>query len=276
MRSLLSILVLFSTSIFGQSITSTITSVNGGYTLTCLNTSLNLTVSASTTNSYQSTWHTSQSTSFSGNNVTISNPDTYTVITKDLISNDSVSNILVIYQDTLKPKVKRDTIYFHCGSVPGAQFDYTTTIAVNFLMPCPTCTYNWVNHNGGFLTPTNVANGIIIFLGSYSCNVTNTVNGCSTTFVMDVLCNVGLNESSNSKSFINIFPNPVNDKLNIIKAINSPIESINVTNVLGQNAIEVKHPVIQDELDLSALPTGVYFLNIKFSEQIKTFKIIKR
>lgn len=276
MRLLLYIFILIATSISGQTLTSSITSVAGGYTLTCSKPSLTLTVSASTTNSYQSTWHTSQSTSFIGNTVIISNPDTYTVITKDLTSNDSISNIIVIYQDTLKPKVIRDTVFFHCGSVPGSQYDYTTSISVNFLIPCPTCTYNWVNHIGGILTPTNVATVLVEYLGSYTCNVTNTVNGCSSIFIMDVLCNVGLNEPKYSTNLISFFPNPVIDKLNYSRVIDLPIDRVEITNILGQNAIEVNYPDLKEELNLSSLTPGIYILNILSNKQKLTYKIIKQ
>jgi hypothetical protein len=181
----------------------------------------------------------------------------------------------MIYQDTVKPKVKRDTIYFHCGSTPGSQYSYTANIAVNFITSCPTCTYNWINHNGGFVTPTNVPTGIITYLGSYTCIVTNSVNGCSSKFIMDVICNVGLNEYNSSIEFLDIFPNPMTNTLKIISKINTPIERINIFNSLGQNAIEIKPPDLQDDIDLSSLPSGIYFISIKVSSQIKTFKIIK-
>lgn len=270
------ILILFTSSSFGQTLTSTITSVNGGFTLTCLKSSLTLTVTANTTNSYQSQWYASQSTSFAGNSVVISNPDTYTIVTKDLVSNDSVVNTLTIYQDTLKPQVKRDTVYFHCGSVPGSQYDYTTSITVNFLMPCPTCTYSWVNHIGGILTPTNVATVLVEYLGSYTCNVTNTVNGCSSIFIMDVLCNVGINEYENSTNAICFYPNPVIDKLNYSKVIDFSIDRIVITNNLGQNAVEVNHPELREELDLSVLPPGIYFISLEFNSHKRTYKFIKQ
>ena len=78
---------------------------------------------------------------------------------------------------------------------------------------------------------------------------------------------------------INIYPNPTNSLVYIkISDVNvSDIKEIKIYNSLGKNVYRIKNHSSSkiDSVDLSQLETGLYFINIRYSETFKTFRIIK-
>ena len=78
---------------------------------------------------------------------------------------------------------------------------------------------------------------------------------------------------------IKIYPNPTNSLL-YIKNSNentSDIEEIKIYNALGKIIHDIKNNSNSkiDSVDLSQLETGLYFINIRFRQTFKTFRIIK-
>jgi len=67
------------------------------------------------------------------------------------------------------------------------------------------------------------------------------------------------------------YPNPVKNTLTISN--NSPIDSIVITSVLGQEVL--RQTANTTEVDLSKLADGIYFVKATSGKQTKTFKIIK-
>lgn len=103
----------------------------------------------------------------------------------------------------------------------------------------------------------------------------NTTVACSNTFTISHTY-VGLNEKIIFDD-IKIYPNPFTDKLTIssesfedqniqLKIINSIGQEVHMQNNLNDN----------NEIDLSNLPKGLYFLTIENKSSNKTFKIIKQ
>ena len=77
-----------------------------------------------------------------------------------------------------------------------------------------------------------------------------------------------------SKIF-SIFPNPVVDMLNIDG--NAPIDSIEIVNQLGQSVLEVEgNSVFNNQINLSKLNTGIYFVKVKSDSKIQTLQILKK
>ncbi len=79
---------------------------------------------------------------------------------------------------------------------------------------------------------------------------------------------LGVNEHSSTEN-ITLFPNPVNSVLTIT-GVNPT--TIKVFNVLGQMQLEKSYDIVTDgkiELDVSALSSGVYFINL--SGEVKKF-----
>lgn len=86
----------------------------------------------------------------------------------------------------------------------------------------------------------------------------NYTEKCSVSF------DVGINEISTSTQF-SFHPNPVTSILNITDEQNQFQNStISIKNTLGQTALSFP---FQKEIDVSSLPTGVYFLQIKTQDK---------
>lgn len=73
---------------------------------------------------------------------------------------------------------------------------------------------------------------------------------------------LGLDESQMSK--ISVFPNPSFGKVELLSEI--PLKTIRVTNVLGTTLKEFETNLTLEEIDLSELPRGTYYLKIENSK----------
>jgi hypothetical protein len=77
-----------------------------------------------------------------------------------------------------------------------------------------------------------------------------------------------------SKLF-SIFPNPVIDILNI--DCNASIDSIDIINQLGQSVLEVDiNSMFNNQINLSKLNTGIYFVKVKSGSKTQTLQILKQ
>lgn len=73
-------------------------------------------------------------------------------------------------------------------------------------------------------------------------------------------------------SQLSIYPNPVSDKLFILGNINS-VDSIELYNITGQ--LVTQFDVVTNQLDVSILEGGVYFIKLNSNDRYKVFKFIK-
>ncbi|MBA2610808.1 MAG: T9SS type A sorting domain-containing protein [Bacteroidetes bacterium] len=91
------------------------------------------------------------------------------------------------------------------------------------------------------------------------------------------LSNVGLKGNSEENEFAKIYPNSVKDKLTIeyLNNYNNSENKISISNSLGQVVFSLKDFASKNELDLSFLSSGLYYLRIKNASEQKAFKIIK-
>ena len=76
-----------------------------------------------------------------------------------------------------------------------------------------------------------------------------------------------------SKSNFTFFPNPVNNVLTI-KA-QASIDSITVYNMLGQAVVRSTPNTNDSTVDMSALQTGAYFVQVSINNTLKTVRVIK-
>lgn len=68
-----------------------------------------------------------------------------------------------------------------------------------------------------------------------------------------------------------VYPNPATDFINI--KTNQTIKNVTVFNVNGQKVLDIAN---QSQIDISNLPTGMYFLNIKTNQSTQNIKILKQ
>ena len=90
-----------------------------------------------------------------------------------------------------------------------------------------------------------------------------------------------LNVSSNptgidhiNSTSIRIYPNPVNDVLNISNSEN--ISSVSIYNMLGQEVLFSKMNTSSGQINVSALPKGIYLVKALVGTTINSFKISKQ
>jgi hypothetical protein len=89
--------------------------------------------------------------------------------------------------------------------------------------------------------------------------VQNFLNGCGTPQTINVNSNCNLSNQDFTKNQIAIYPNPINDVLNI-NLENSIISSVTVFNTLGQKVYFSYSTT--SRIDVSKLEAGAYFLKV--------------
>lgn len=83
-----------------------------------------------------------------------------------------------------------------------------------------------------------------------------------------------LSTDSFFKSNFSMFPNPVSDVLNIVNTSNININTAEITDVNGRVVKEVTGEV--NQINISTLTSGIYFLKINTDEGTGTTKIVKK
>jgi hypothetical protein len=71
------------------------------------------------------------------------------------------------------------------------------------------------------------------------------------------------------------YPNPVTDIVTIEG--NAPIDSVEIVNQLGQNVLDIDvNSTFNNQINLSKLNTGIYFVKVKSASKIQTLQILKQ
>nr|WP_294930916.1 T9SS type A sorting domain-containing protein [uncultured Flavobacterium sp.] len=77
-------------------------------------------------------------------------------------------------------------------------------------------------------------------------------------------------------NYFTLYPNPVNDVLNISATQNIKIQSFAIYDILGQLVIAVPNVKLVSNIDVSKLRTGTYFINVKSDLGSSSMKFIKK
>lgn len=113
--------------------------------------------------------------------------------------------------------------------------------------------------------------------GTYlvTCRVTSTCATREYTTYTNIFTGVGNQDLQN---MFNVYPNPTNDYIHIETDMVN-MESIRVTNILGQNVLEATELTNKKsvKLDVTRLPSGTYHINITTEKGnvIKSFQVVK-
>ncbi|AOW19194.1 T9SS type A sorting domain-containing protein [Urechidicola croceus] len=70
-----------------------------------------------------------------------------------------------------------------------------------------------------------------------------------------------------------IYPNPVNDVLRF--AAQDNIDEISVYNLLGQEVLRTQPKVLNTQVDMAKLPTGMYVIKVKVGQQLGSYRVVK-
>jgi len=92
--------------------------------------------------------------------------------------------------------------------------------------------------------------------------------------VIDTTLTSGIAEVNFQNNF-SIYPNPLQDKLNIQSFGNKEF-MINIFNVLGEKVISLPTNFLQSQISFQNLPQGIYFIQIQEGNYVITKKIIKQ
>lgn len=82
------------------------------------------------------------------------------------------------------------------------------------------------------------------------------------------------NELFENENAFKLFPNPVNNVLNIQSR--NTIDSVSIYNMLGQEVISIKTKSNKEEISMSDLKTGTYFAKITSNGVTETLRVLKR
>ena len=93
------------------------------------------------------------------------------------------------------------------------------------------------------------------------------------TFGISVIDTTLSTESFNDLAFFNYFPNPTNGLVSL-RAQNT-IQNVSVVNMLGQEVMRTTPNSTSNDLDITALSAGTYFVKVTIENVSKTIKIIR-
>ncbi len=90
--------------------------------------------------------------------------------------------------------------------------------------------------------------------------------------------NARISEIDQALSEISIFPNPVTDRLSIVRPLNNDEEyNVYVVNTLGQIVMNLSSlNTSTTSIDMSSFPSGIYYINIKDNTALHSYMIIKQ
>lgn len=122
----------------------------------------------------------------------------------------------------------------------------------------------------GFCTPSCCHICIPTVTGTYSLVVTFP-NGCTATSneIFVIVTIVGDLE----KNIIQVFPNPAADKIYLRKEFAEPVVSAMIYSIKGQVILKDKKG--SAEIDISALPEGMYIINVIEGDDVYVGKWVK-
>jgi len=101
-----------------------------------------------------------------------------------------------------------------------------------------------------------------------------TVGGCTSTAPLAVTVTLTLRSGSFDMAGLKYYPNPVIDVFTV--TYTNDITSVEVFNLVGQRVIAVQPNATTALVDMSALPTGAYIMQIKANGQSQSVKVIKK
>ena len=184
------------------------------------------------------------------------NTDTLTVTV------DSVSSILI---NGFNLKVLYVTYTYSNPNAPVQSISSTITERlgdINYM-------FNWFPKT--FICDNNYSNGLRCYsdniLGQYSTNIADSCNYVYTS----------VNELNNQKK-LSIYPNPATGYFSFDATTGNFPARITITNSLGEKVYENNHLKSYEKINISQLPTGVYFITVKpeNAQQIIYAKLIKK
>ena len=86
---------------------------------------------------------------------------------------------------------------------------------------------------------------------------------------------VSVKENITSINNVILYPNPSNDKITISLPAITGNSQLSIFNVSGEKVLERQLHESETQLDISALPRGVYFVRVQSERKVEVVKMIK-
>jgi hypothetical protein len=146
-------------------------------------------------------------------------------------------------------------------------------------------TYQWYIDGTSTVIPTTDTVSVYYPFSTYSNSMflavlmTKGSSGCTDTLIQNIRIpdmgptSVGVKEYNSDKFSLNIYPNPAHDKIVVSSAIE--VEKMILVNALGQTVLIINTPQLKQEIDVSPLPTGIYFMKTENKQGRAVFKVVK-
>ena len=228
----------------------------------CTNTAtLNLTINQSTTSNLNAT--ACNTYTWLANNTTYTNSGTYTFVSTNAAgcTNTATLNLTIEFAATPTGNATQTFNVFNIND---------STIAN--LVVNPTTVIWYANLNDALAQSNPLVTNTVLLNGANYFAVNKSTLGCfSTPFEVNVSVNLG-NESFDEIGF-DFYPNPTSSKIFI--KYSKLLSGVSLTNLLGQELMNIQPNDFSAELDLSHLPTATYFVKVVSEGKIKVLKVLK-
>lgn len=137
--------------------------------------------------------------------------------------------------------------------------------------------YGWgiAADSDGNVFVTGNYNSPAVAFGTTTLNNTNTNTNYHNAFVGKLgLLPTGITPLTNPPTTLLAYPNPFQDKL-LINSGELRIDKLSISNLLGELILQQNNYNTSQALDLSTLPSGIYFLKVESEKEQRVAKIIK-
>ena len=141
-------------------------------------------------------------------------------------------------------------------SAHGDSYDYANSIVVDA--------------SGNIYLAGDYGSSTITF-GSYT--LTNS-SGHEDIFLTKLQGSIGINEASNPSKIL-LFPNPAIDEITIEISATSVPTPLAIMNINGQKLLHQEITEPKTQLDITSLPSGVYFVQITGEKRVEIVKLMK-
>jgi hypothetical protein len=171
-------------------------------------------------------------------------------VTGGFLSYDFLPAYNIFYIDTLK----------QC-SINGLESTFTNSTATSGFSCCELINDSLIVGGGIQYLDTVLVNKIGV--------ITNFENNSSCLFT-------GITENFFENNPLKIYPNPTKDKLNIeFEVAETTKIKLEVLTLLGQSVYVQNELNHKQEIDISSLPEGIYFLKLQRDSEQRVFKVVK-
>jgi hypothetical protein len=130
----------------------------------------------------------------------------------------------------------------------------------------------WYGSESDALAQVNALDASTVLINGATYFAVNTLQGCVSD-PFPVLISVTLGNAVFDLAALRLYPNPASDSITI--QYPQGIDSVAVTNMIGQQVIEKSFTAEEATIDVSNLPSGTYFVKAYSGGLSKTLKFIK-